>query len=238
MTINSETELYIPIKSFWENRGYRVKSEVRGCDMVVLKEEEPEPIIIELKKSFNLSLIFQGLDRLKISSTVFLAVERLRSGKRPVYQKWNEIQNLCIRLGLGLITVTFYKTKKPFVEIICEPPLTINENQNNLKKPRKPSKKTSLLLQEFNERSGDYNVGGSHQTKLVTAYRELALQCAYFISVHGQLSPLQLRELTGKQKASSILQKNYYGWFKRIERGKYGLSEGGEEALIEFGHIL
>ena len=46
-----ETDLYNPIKVFFEAKGYEVKAEVTDCDVVALKKDE-EPIIIELKKKF------------------------------------------------------------------------------------------------------------------------------------------------------------------------------------------
>jgi hypothetical protein len=211
-----------------EDLGYEVKGEVRGCDMVAIHAMEEEPVIVELKKTFNLPLLFQGIDRLKISSQVYVAVEQIRGRKRPVHQKWNDIRQLCLRLGLGLITVQFYKTKKARVEILCNP----------MKSKKRGSKKTTRVLNEFKERSGDYNVGGSRQTKLMTAYRELALQLAFYLQKHGPMSPLQLRELTGKQKAASILQKNYYNWFERIERGIYQVTIDGEKALKKYKEVL
>ncbi|MDT2304378.1 hypothetical protein P7H21_10960 [Paenibacillus larvae] len=50
MAIRSETELYGPVKHFWEQRGYEVKGEVKHCDLVAMKGDGP-PIIIELKKA-------------------------------------------------------------------------------------------------------------------------------------------------------------------------------------------
>lgn len=239
MAIQNETELYKPIKLFLENLGYEVKGEVRGCDLVALHVKEEEPVIVELKKTFNLSLLFQGVDRLKICSQVFLAVEHIRGRKRPIHQKWSNIQQLCLRLGLGLITVQFYKTKKPHVEILCYPsnsqPFPAAANSARRKKS---SRKTTRIINEFKERSGDYNVGGSTQKKLVTAYREIALQLAYYLKEQGPLSPLQLRELTGKQKTASILQKNYYDWFQRVRRGIYQISSEGEKALETYKKVI
>jgi hypothetical protein len=233
VAIKSETELYAPVKSLFEGLGYEVKSEVNGCDLIALREEETEPVIVELKKTFNLPLLFQGIHRLKLSSTVYLAVEHIKGKKKPQLQKWKDICLLCEKLGLGLITVQFYKTKKPHVEILCSPIPSSNDARK-----LKPKKKTLRLIDEFRERSGDYNVGGSTQQKLVTAYRELALQCAYYIHLHGSMSPLRLRELTGKQKVSGILQKNYYGWFERVERGIYQLTSDGEEALKTYSSVV
>lgn len=222
------------MKAFLENMGYEVKSEVHNCDLVAIREDEDEPIIVELKKTFNLSLLFQGLDRLNLSSKVYLAVELIKKQKKPTHQKWKDIQNLCQRIGLGLITVQFYKTKKPFVEILCTP---ANDDPSKFKKAIS-KKKSTRMLNEFKERSGDYNIGGSSKQKLVTAYRELSLQCAILLQKYGRLSPLQLRELTGKQKVTSILQDNYYGWFERVERGIYKVTPVGEDAIKTYEQII
>lgn len=229
MVIQSETELYEPVKRYFIQLGYEVKGEVNGCDLVAINDVENEPIIVELKKTFNLALLFQGLERLNTSNQVYLAVQHVRGKKRPTHLRWSNVKKLCMKLGLGLITVQFYKTKPPHVEILCDP-----EPQQTKHNKRRQIK----LRQEFHERSGDYNIGGSSQTKLVTSYRELALQCAYLLQQHEQLSPLQLREMTGKQKVDSILQKNYYGWFERVKRGIYTITPEGEQALQTYEEIV
>jgi hypothetical protein len=35
-----------------------------------------------------------------------------------------------------------------------------------------------------------------------------------------------------------MLRANYYGWFQRVERGKYILLPQGEEALKEYRDVL
>ena len=76
-----EAELYAPVKCFLEARGYQVKGEVCGCDVVARhvddRGDEP-PVIIELKLRFTLALLLQGIDRLAISERVYVAVPRPR----------------------------------------------------------------------------------------------------------------------------------------------------------------
>ena len=43
---------------------------------------------------------------------------------------------------------------------------------------------------------------------------------------------------TGVGSTASILQKNYYGWFERLSRGKYILTVKGIEALTAHAHML
>ncbi|MCG7409799.1 DUF2161 family putative PD-(D/E)XK-type phosphodiesterase [Paenibacillus sp. ACRRX] len=119
--VRKETDLYAPIKSYWESRGFEVRAEVRHCDVVVLHPSMPEhPIIIEMKASINLTLLLQAMERLKISSDVYIAAEQKR-GKQAGRRRLNAIADICRRLGLGLMTVTFYTRKTPFVEVFCHP---------------------------------------------------------------------------------------------------------------------
>ena len=68
-----ETDLYIPIKRFFESKGYEVKAEIKDCDAIAIKEDE-EPIIIELKTGLTIDLLMQGVDRQLISDFVYLVV--------------------------------------------------------------------------------------------------------------------------------------------------------------------
>ncbi|AOZ92052.1 DUF2161 family putative PD-(D/E)XK-type phosphodiesterase [Paenibacillus crassostreae] len=233
MSVQYETELYEPLKIFFEQQGYTIKGEVRLCDLVGVKEGAVEPLIVEMKKTFNLSLLLQGMERLKMSSNVYLAVERSRAKRGAVNQRWGELSVLCRRLGLGLITITFYKTKQPFVEVLTFPtdqviPLTKNKRRQ------------SRLIDEFHERSGDYNVGGSTRTKLITSYREKALRIALPLRDADSkgLSPLSLRNTTGIGNASAILQHNYYGWFVRVSRGRYILTPLGMSDLVKYQNVI
>ncbi|CAM2973548.1 DUF2161 domain-containing protein [Paenibacillus sediminis] len=231
MAVRHETELYKPIKNFFEIRGYEIKSEVRHCDLVGMKQGEEEPLIVEMKKTFNLPLLLQGMERLKLSSNVYLAVERNRHKKGAHNQRWSEITALCRKIGVGLITVTHFKTKSPFVEILCEPSAFASS---------KPIVKTrqSRLVQEFKERSGDYNVGGSHGQKIVTSYREKALRVAHAMRDGTPMRPSVVRDLSGTSSAAAILQRNYYGWFERVSRGLYVLTPAGKEALEEYHYVI
>src|SRR5438093_321703 len=73
----AETDLYPAVKAFLEGQGYDVKAEVRGCDVVAILGDEP-PVIVELKLSFGLALVLQGVDRLALTDRVYLAVIRPR----------------------------------------------------------------------------------------------------------------------------------------------------------------
>lgn len=233
MAVQHETELYAPLKAFFEQKGYSIKSEVKHCDLVGVHPERPDPLVVEMKKTFNLPLLLQGLERQKLSSEVYLAVERNRSKRGAHNQRWSEITILCRRLGLGLIAVTHFKTKPPFVEILCAPGDHVIVPAAKVVK-----KRASRLLHEFNERSGDYNVGGSQGMKLVTAYREKALRVALAMQGGGEMAPREVRDASGIGSASDILQRNYYGWFIRVSRGRYVLTPSGIEALAHYAEVV
>lgn len=230
MAILKEEQLYEPIKSYFTERGYEVKSEVNHCDLVGVHQETEEVIIVEMKKTFNLALLLQGVERLRLGAAVYLAVERNRKKSGAVNQRYSDLTELCRRLGIGLLTVTFYVTKKPVVELLCSP------NEEPIRRNR-PSKGRRLLY-EFKERSGDYNVGGSHARKLVTAYRERALRCANALDELQQASPSQITKLTGVRNVGNILRDNHYLWFKKIDRGVYCLTDEGKQALKEYETII
>jgi len=233
--IQSETELYAPVKGFFERLGYAVKGEVLNCDLVAMRGDEA-PVLVELKKSFNLPLVIQGMERKRRSERVYLAVEQNRNGKAPYGLRWSELVKLCRRLGLGLLVVRFYKTKPPVVEALCDP-----EPDAPAPAPggKLPSVKTVRLVREFQERSGDYNVGGSSKVKLVTAYREKALLCARCLHELGGTATIrEVKERTGNPKAAALLQDDYYRWFQRVKRGSYALTPLGVEALGLYAHVL
>ncbi|MFD0590807.1 DUF2161 family putative PD-(D/E)XK-type phosphodiesterase [Paenibacillus sp. GCM10027627] len=230
MAVKREEELYEPIKRYYEQKGYSVKSEVLHCDLVAVHPERDHTVIVEMKKTFTLALLLQGIERLRINGEVVLAVERNRKKSGAVNQRFGDLAELCRMLGVGLMTVTFYKTKPPFIEFLCEPGEPPIRGLRHRKRQR--------MLMEFKERSGDYNVGGSTGRKLVTAFRERALRCAFVLNKKGPSAPREVAAATGYSRSGELLRANYYGWFQRLERGKYGLLPEGEQALAEYGDVI
>lgn len=221
-----ETELYEPIKAYLENQGYTVKSEIRDCDVVAVRGDEP-PIIVELKIGFTLQVLFQCIDRQSITDAVYIAIsENGGPGKTSVWRRHRrDILRLCKRLGLGLMTVSTNRKKAAFVEVHLDPqPYT----------PRKNKRRTTLLLKEFNHRVGDPNIGGSSKRRIMTAYRQDALRCLGFIDKSGVAKLSAVRTETGVNRASAILQRDVYGWFMRVERGTYAITPKGKEAVIDY----
>lgn len=218
-----ETELHPPVKAFFAQLGYAVRSEVDGCDLVARRGDEW--VIVELKKSVNLTLILQGIDRKKMTETVYLAVAAPRDPRR---KRWREVIRLCRLLGLGLLAVRPESRVAP-VEVVCEP---------GPYDPRMNARRRHRLAREFEGRSADFNVGGSTGRPLVTAYREEALGIARYLKDAGAAKVAAVRKATGCEKAGSILQANYYGWFNRVSRGVYELTEAGNQALEEYEAVV
>ena len=78
----AETSLYAPVKAFLEARGFEVKGEICGCDLVATRGEEPSLLVVaELKLAFSLELVLQAVDRLRAADHVYLAVLGTRRGR-------------------------------------------------------------------------------------------------------------------------------------------------------------
>ncbi|MBP2292717.1 DUF2161 domain-containing phosphodiesterase [Azospirillum rugosum] len=227
MLISAETDLYAPVKAFLEVQGYDVKAEIHGCDLVAVRGGEP-PLIVELKKRFTLDLLLQGVDRLSLTDTVYLAVPqpgRKATGASP-YD--NGVRKLCRRLGVGLLVVDTGRAEGHQVEVLLDPvPYS----------PRKDKKRTVRLLGEHARRKGDPNRGGSTRVPIVTAYRQDALRCARLLQ-DGPMTLKALRAAGAPKDVSAILQRNVYGWFERVVKGTYGLTDAGRTGLEAFAHGL
>jgi hypothetical protein len=208
-----ETALYLPVKRFLEKLGFTVKGEIGGCDLVALSGDEPPIVVIgELKLAFNLELILQAVDRAGACDEVWLAAKLSERGKGR--ESDARYRNLCRRLGFGMLAVT----KSGTVEVIVSPTAV----------PRRDLKRRSRLITEHRKRQGDPALGGSTRAPIMTAYRQQALACASALS-HG---PQKVRDLKPAiPDAPKILLHNVYGWFDRVERGIYSLTDSGRAAL-------
>ncbi len=219
-----ETDLYQPVHDFFTQLGYEVHGEVKGCDLTASKGEEI--IIVELKRRISLELLIQAVKRQRLTSEVYIAVPR-PDGSLPA-RKWKDLCLLVRRLELGLITV-FFQGASPRVEIPVFPA------PFDRAKSRQASRRQLKGLQaELAGRHGSWNIGGSTGKKLMTAYKEQAIQIACCLRKYGPLTPKELRTMGCGPKTTSILYNNYYGWFERVERGLYQLCPRGEEELKAF----
>jgi hypothetical protein len=220
----AEADLYPAVKAFLEREGYDVKAEVRGCDVVATRADEP-PVIVELKLSFGLTLLLQGIDRLALTDRVYLAVGRPRGRRaRRGSIRRRDVRDLCRRLGLGLMTVEPARGAAG-VEVIVDPVPY---------RPRRRTASLARLLGEHARRVGDPNRGGITRTPIVTAYRQEALRCAMLIERGGRASLKALRETGLVPNAPRILQRDVYGWFRRLERATYGLTDRARQDIGRF----
>ena len=209
-----ETSLYLPVKRFLEKLGFEAKGEVCGCDIVAIDRGEPVAVVIaELKLTFTLELVLQAVDRTAVCDEVWLAVRASRRGRGREADP--RVKKLCRFLGLGLLAV-FGAGK---VEVLVEPAPW---------KPRRDGKRRSRIVDEHHRRQGDPTSGGSTRRPIMTAYRQQALTCAAALAS----APRRPRDLKANAPdAPKILQNNVYGWFVRVERGVYGLTDAGRAAL-------
>lgn len=209
-----ETALYAPVKAFLEARGFAVKGEVRGCDLVALKDGDAVHVLVgELKTSFTLELLLQGVDRIAVADEVWLAVGMPKRGRGR--ESDARVRKLCRLLGLGLLGVF----ADGAVELLVEPGAWA---------PRRNLKEKAKLVAEHRRRTGDTALGGSTRVPILTAYRQQALVIARALSA----TPCRPRDLKAAcPDAGKILQHNVYGWFERVERGVYALTPAGQAAL-------
>ncbi len=220
-----ETDLYRPVCDYLTRNGYTVRGEVMSCDIAALRGEEL--IVIELKRSLNLQLIVQAVERQKITDSVYVAVPR-PSNRTKWARETKGVQKVLKRLELGLILVATGRVKTP-VEIIFHP--TLSER-------RKQKRALRAVLREIENRSGDFNTGGCTRQKLVTAYRENAIQIAHLLLELGPQAPKQLRALGTGEKTLSILYRNVYKWFDRIDTGLYAINERGRSELADYPDLV
>jgi hypothetical protein len=208
-----EVELYAPVKAFLEARGYDVKGEIAGCDLVAIRAEEPA-VIVELKLTFTLGLVLQGVDRLAIADIVYLAVPAGATRRRG-------IRPLCRRLGLGLLAV---HAPRPRVEVLVDP---------GPYRPPHNRRRSARMLREHGLRRGDPTPGGANRAPIMTAYRQEALRLAAALR-DGPATVAALRVAAEAPNAGPILARDVYGWFERVERGTYSLRDQGRAALAVF----
>ncbi len=210
-----EADLYPDLKTYFEGQGYVVKAEIGACDLMARRGDEPA-VVVEMKLSFSLSLVMQGVARQGMFDDVYLAVPVLKKGWQLRYK---DIITLCRRLGLGLLAVKVGQG----VEAHLDP---------GPYQPRKNTARAGLLLREFARRVGDPNKGGTTGVKQMTAYRQDALRCAAVLT-DGAGKAADVARASGVARAGDVMRDNHYGWFEKIARGIYRLTPNGVVILAE-----
>lgn len=207
----AETQLYAPVKTWLEALGYEVKAEVGAADVVALRDGS-EPIVVELKIGFSLTLLQQAVARQAITDQVYVAVPRWKG--KAGWRAFKGNTGLCKRLGLGVLSV---RLKDGFVQAHCDPAEF---------KPRKSKARRAALMKEFKARAGDPNAGGT-RGQVMTAYKQDALRCVVYLAANEPSSGATIAKATGVTRATRIMADNHSGWFFRVARGIYSLSEAG-----------
>lgn len=210
-----EADLYPALKAYLQGQGYEVKAEIGACDLMARRGDEPA-LVVEMKLSFSLALVMQGVARQGLFDHVYLAVPAPKKGWP---QRYKDIIALCRRLGLGLLAVTGGQG----VEAHLDPAPYV---------PRRNLGAGTRLLREFDRRVGDPNTGGTTGVKRMTHYRQDALRCAFDLA-GGPLKASVVAKAAGVARAASLMRDDHYGWFERVSLGIYALTPKGQAALVE-----
>ncbi|MEJ6404741.1 DUF2161 domain-containing phosphodiesterase [Yoonia sp. 2307UL14-13] len=217
-----ETALYAPIKAHLQRQGYDVKGEVGAVDLAARRGDEA-PIVVELKLGFSLALFHQAVQRLAVTDLVYIAVPE-KPGKVSQRALRDNVK-LARMLGLGVITV---RLRDGHVTVQADPgPYA----------PRKSKKKQARLLRAFDRLQGDPNEGGATRHGIVTGYRQDALRCARFLAVHGPSRGAKVKAWAEVPDATRIMAADHYGWFRRVSRGVYDLTETGRKGIADYGDV-
>jgi hypothetical protein len=213
-----ESDLYPPLKRFLESQAYEVKGEVQDCDALAVRGEET-PVVVELKLSLNLDVILQAVERLSLTSKVYIGIPR--ECKIPNRRRKNMFKLLRM-LGLGLLSIDSGQ-ESCGVAVLLDP---------GEYRPRKSKRRRERLLGEFAKRAGDPNLGGKDRRRgIVTVYRQRALAIARFLRKEGPSKASLVARTLLDPKARDILYKNVYGWFDRVSVGVYELSPRGKREI-------
>ncbi|WP_110609439.1 DUF2161 domain-containing phosphodiesterase [Salipaludibacillus keqinensis] len=223
-----ESDLYKPIQTHLVREGYDVYGEVKDCDMAAVKDDDL--LIIELKLNLTVDLLVQATKRQRLTDLVYIAIPKPKYNLRS--KRWKDLCQLVRRLELGLIVVSVSPTRKK-AEVIFDPaPFKHKKSSTHNKRKRLG------VLKEIDGRSADFNTGGSSRTQIITAYRENCIQIACYLEHVGELSPKLLTQMGTGTKTSSILTKNYYGWFDRVRRGVYVLNDKGKKEMLNYPELV
>lgn len=220
-----ESDMFPLLKTYLEGQGYSVHAEVKNCDIAARKGDDL--VLVEMKTSLSLALISQAVERKEITDAVYIAVPVPPGKQLP--PNFRRIKSVLRRLEIGCILLDFMKTKER-VRIELHPlPYA----------PRRRHNRRRAILREIDGRYAEFNRGGEPSgTEKITAYKQEALRIARLLSHHGACSPKKIRSLGGSEKTQTILSRNVYGWFDKIDRGLYCLDSSGEEALTLYSEIL
>jgi hypothetical protein len=218
-----ETDLYLPVKSLLISQGFLVKAEVKDID--ILGSKDDFLCAVELKTKLSIKLIYQAIDRQKIVDQVYIAIPK--SSIKIRSKAYKNLIYLLKRLEVGLIFVD-----KDDAEVILEASIYDMEKSRARYKKRKQQ-----TLKEFKLRKYSNNIGGTKDKK-ITRYKEQVIEIASYLIEHESASPKDIKDDTNILKTSSILQKNYEGYFERVSRGIYKVKDDKIEEIKKLKNIV
>ena len=214
-----ETDMYGPLKEFLEKEGYIVHSEVEDID--VMAQRDDEICIVEMKTAFNLKLVYQLMERLKITDQVYAYVPLEKGGRWP--KSYKRMCRLLKHMRCGLMTLDQHMRRNVVVEF---DPNDFIVRKNYQKKNR--------ALKEFAGRSVDLNQGGSVGKIVFTRYKEKAIRIAMYLLKRGASSTRDIREDLDIVDATIILVRNHMRWFDRVEKGVYQVTSNFEFFRLQY----
>ena len=87
--MKAEKELFLPTRLYFEKQGFSVDGEVKNCDLVAIKNDIV--VVAELKKTFNISLVYQLMEEkilLPMCMLLFLDLRILEKRKPNRCLNW------------------------------------------------------------------------------------------------------------------------------------------------------
>ncbi len=207
--IKSETELYFPVQEFLHNLGFKVDAEVKDCDVVATKDDIV--VICELKRGFTIELLYQLVQRKKMTAYVYAVIPRPKNMRSRAFLKKLDILRA---LDCGLMVV-LNSTKR--VDIVLEP----KGEDTAAKKMRRKGIEKEVVV-----RKTSLNLGGQNKRKIVTAHKESLIAAICYIEKYGQI-----KTRICKENIRNVVQRNHYGYFIRIDRGVYTMNDRARKVL-------
>ncbi len=217
-----EYEMFPMIKSYFESLGYKVNAEVKDCDVTAVSGDEL--VVIEMKTSLNITVLYQALERKKVTPYVYIAVPKPKKNYRKAILK---MKNLLSKLQMGLLIIDVVNGA---CVSFLEPEEDKSQRQNNIKKAK--------IVKEISRREVDENLGGVNKTKILTAHKELGIALCVVIEKEGVVTSKTLRDKYGFDKdVNTYLHRNFHRWYKKVGTATYELSKEGKILLESTDYI-
>ena len=218
-----ESDVAAAVAEYFSSLGYEVKAEIRGCDVVAIKhiDSAPRLTVIETKLRFNLKLLYQAITRFDIADEVLVAFLRPHNMGRKSH--WRDLKNLAKHSGIGILLVSGDK-QAPLVQVALE--------AGGSRRKRIKTKRLAIE-REFHNRLVKGQIGGVNKVKILTAYRELAISLAVYLTKKGPCKTCDLIKQGFPKQVSRMLWDNHYGWYERLGRGLYKVQNHTESAITK-----